>query len=243
MRPNGCSGDELAGAPGDPRASFNLGLVIAVARGHDQAADGLLAAWRGKSVRTPTRRLQPKLAALTELATATGCRDRLREGACAPCADDAPWPDLLLDPLMEQRQVGHRSTREPPQVAELENAHLYQEAADLYASITWPTSRTRRPGLRWGRPQPGPPERLRPCPATCCVRRCGSTPTVPTLHFTLALVQFTRGGKGNHSASPDSEAAGKGLAAARRLNTRAHGARLKPDFTRRPIRFWGVAQK
>jgi tetratricopeptide (TPR) repeat protein len=84
--------DHLAGAPGDPRASFGLGL-IALKRERDAAAADYLAAARF----SPSARRRAT-AQLAYLARSRGdeAAAAAHEKALAGLPDDAPWPDPLL---------------------------------------------------------------------------------------------------------------------------------------------------
>ena len=117
--------ESLRRKPGDARAELGLGLAAA-ARGDAQAAGEHLTAARSDP--HARKKATVQLAALARARGDPKAADDLdREAAALP--DDPPWPDPLLDQVV-QLQVGHRGRER--REAELEQQRRYAEAAQAY---------------------------------------------------------------------------------------------------------------
>ena len=114
--------------PGHPRAALGLGL-IAVQRGEDDKAEEYLTAAQSSPF--------AQKAATAQLAALARARDKKEaaeaatrlENKAAELPDDPPWPDPLLDEIVEL-QVGIRGLDR--RIGHLEFEHRYADAAELY---------------------------------------------------------------------------------------------------------------
>jgi tetratricopeptide (TPR) repeat protein len=222
-------GEEITRDPGNPRAALGLGLV-AVAKGNDGEAEAHL-----KTARAAEYARKKATAQLAALAGARGdsiaAAKYAKETAALP--DDPPWPDPILDEIMEFR-VGHR--RWEREVDELERGKRYAEAAAIYLQQIkeHPTSRAYvGAGMNLAR--------LRDYDQALPLLRKGVQldDESAQAHYSLALTLFTRA-ELERQQSPESAEAKEWLLEA--VQEAQRTVQLKPDHAD-AYRFWGLSLK
>jgi tetratricopeptide (TPR) repeat protein len=215
--------------PGDLRAAFGLGLV-ALERGDDRGAEEELTAARN----SPFAR-KKATARLAALARRRGDNTRAAEleKEAAELPADPPWPDPLLDPIMDLA-VGHRSRER--KVQELEQQGKHQQAAEEYLRQIdeLPTARAYvGAGINLARLHDYDH-------ALPLLRRAVELdPGSAQAQYTLALTLFTMAEKGWQTA-PESQQVRAWFTDAVEHARRA--AELKPDHAQAYL-FWGLSLK
>jgi tetratricopeptide (TPR) repeat protein len=223
--------DELRREPGNRRATFDLGL-LAVARGNDTVAEEYFRAARAGRGSGASKKATVQLAALAGArGDGTAVANYTKEAAVLP--EDPPWPDPLLDQILELR-VGHR--RWEREVDQLEREGKYGEAAGVYLGQIkeHPTSRAYvGAGFNLAR--------LHDYEHALPLLREGVRldPESAQAHYSLALTQFTRA-ENEWQVSPGSPQAKEWLRETVQEARRA--VALKPDHDQ-AYRFWGLSLK
>jgi tetratricopeptide (TPR) repeat protein len=213
----------------NPRAALGLGL-IAVERGDTRGAVDFLTTAQASPFARKTATAQ--LAALARRRGDQAGADRY-EKEVATLPGDPPWPDPFLDRVMQFR-VGLR--RQEREVDELERAHRYAEAAEVWLGQLRERRTSRAcvgAGINLARI--GDYERALPL----LREALQLDPESAQGHYTLALTLFTRAEK-EWQQSPGSASATEWFRESIRHAQRA--AHLKPDYALAYL-FWGLARK
>jgi tetratricopeptide (TPR) repeat protein len=220
--------DELRRQPNNARAAWGLALV-ALARGNERDAKNFLLIARKSPF--AKKKANAKLAALTVPGDG-GEASADYEKLAASLPADAPWPDPFLDEILTY-QVGHRHSER--QIAELERAGRYQDAANFYMLQIQenPTSSEAHVGAGINL------ARLRDYVEALPLLHRGIDldPQSANAHYTLALAQYTRA-ELELGKSPNSPAAKDWLREAVEHARRA--TELKPDHASAFL-FWGLS--
>ena len=214
----------------DARAAYGLGL-IAVARGDRAAAVTYLTTAHASPY--AQKKAAAQLAALARAqGDAAGAAAYEKEWAALP--NDSPWPDPILDRILDL-QAGHR--RREREVTHLELEHHFQAAADIYLQQIEedPNNAAAHTGAGMDLFRLGQYDRAFP------LLREGARldPTSPQAHYSLAQALFALAEKGWQEKPGDAALADEFREAVEHARW---ATELKPDHAQAYL-LWGMSLK